>query len=247
MPEIERNLRAVQLRIANAAMRAKRDPKDITLIAVSKTFPAEAILAAFELGIRNFGENRVEEAMEKIPRIGLPVTDAQAAYPPDRPSWHLIGHLQSRKVKDAVPLFDYIHSVDSVELAERIERRAAERDKTISILLEINAAEEKTKFGFPIQARQNFFDAARRILGLPNLNVVGLMTIAPMAQESNDARPRAAFRALRLLRDELQARHATREHPLLHLSMGMTNDFEIAIEEGATMIRVGRAIFGERT
>jgi hypothetical protein len=158
----------------------------------------------------------------------------------------MVGHLQSRKVKDAVALFDFIHSVDSIELAERIDKRAAELNRTISVLLEVNTSGEASKFGFPIQAREDFMDAAQKIFALPHVNVAGLMTIAPIAQQPDDARPRSAFSALRILRDELQTRHATRDHPLPHLSMGMTDDFETAIAEGATMVRIGRAIFGRR-
>lgn len=241
MFDLEKNLPAVQHRIAVAAQRAERDPNDITLVAVSKTFPPEAIVAAYELGVKHFGENRVEEASEKIPLVknqlaNHPITQLLHL------TWHLVGHLQSRKVKDAVPLFDYIHSVDHVELAERIERNAAAISKTIPILLEVNTSGEASKFGFPLEPRDRFFDAAKKILTLAHLNLIGLMTIAPMVQQPDEARP--YFRALRVLRDELQRRHPDRAFP--HLSMGMTDDFEAAIAEGATMVRIGRAIFGER-
>jgi len=260
MSDLTANLHQVQHRIADAAMRAGRDPNDITLIAVSKTFRTEAVVAAHELGLRNFGENRVEEAAEKIPQVNAQILSAATAPTPSsfdsaqdagaeartadlkKITWHLVGHLQSRKVKDAVALFDCIHSIDSVELAERIEKRATELNKTISVLLEINVSGEASKSGFAYNARTDFFNAAEKILALPNLNVVGLMTIAPIVQRPDDARPH--FAALRVLRDELQARHPS--NPLPHLSTGMTDDFEAAIAEGATMVRIGRAIFGER-
>lgn len=246
MSSIESNLKWVQQRIDEAATRSKRDPKDITLIAVSKTFSADAVLEAYDLGLRHFGENRVEEALEKVPRVRSLLINNQTVHASDHEIWHLIGHLQRRKVKAALPLFDYFHSVDSVELAEKMETCAAGVNKRTPILLEVNTSGEESKFGFPIQARQTFFDATRAILSLAHLNVLGLMTVAPMARDANDARPRAAFRALRHLRDEMQALFASGERPLAHLSMGMTDDFEVAVEEGATLIRVGRAIFGER-
>lgn len=236
MTDLEKNLQAIQERVANAAARAHRDPRTITLVAVSKTFPAEAILAAYALGVRHFGENRVEEAGEKIPPVNA---QAQGI------TWHLIGHLQSRKVRDAVPLFDCVHSVDSVELAQRIEKRAAQIGKPMPILLEVNIAGEAAKAGFAPEPRENFFAAVRAILALPHLDAQGLMTIAPIAAHPADPRPRAAFRALRELRDALSVRFP--ERAWAHLSMGMTDDFEAAIAEGATIIRIGRAIFGART
>jgi pyridoxal phosphate enzyme (YggS family) len=228
------NIRSIHQRIERAATRANRNPNDITLVAITKTFPAESILVAYEMGLRHFGENRVEEAAEKIPAV-----NAQAR---EKITWHLVGHLQSRKVKNAAPLFDYIHSVDSVELAERLDKNAASLDKTIPILFEVNVSGEQSKNGFVPEPSENFFHAAREILALSHLNIVGLMTIAPIVANPDDARP--CFRALRVLRDELQSRHP--DHALPHLSMGMTDDFEAAIAEGATMLRIGRAIFGER-
>ncbi len=231
---LEQNLKLVQQRIAHAAERAGRDPREITLVAVSKTFPAEAILSAHALGVRHFGENRVEEAAEKIPPINR---RRQTAI-----TWHLIGHLQSRKVKDAAPLFDFIHSVDRVALAQKIETRASALGKKIPILLEVNISGEASKNGFAPEPREQFFDAVRAILTLPHLDTQGLMTIAPIVAQPDDARPH--FGALRALRDELRARFP--ERAWQHLSMGMTEDFEAAIAEGATIVRIGRAIFGER-
>lgn len=237
---LEQNLRRVQQRIADAAERAGRAPCDITLVAVSKTFPAEAILAAHALGVRHFGENRVEEALEKIPSVNRLITQS----PPCPITWHLVGHLQSRKVNAAVELFDYIHSVDSVALARKIEKRAAATGtlKAIPILLEVNIAGEATKFGFVPEPREDFFAAVQAILTLPHLDIQGLMTVAPIAPQPDDARPH--FRALRTLRDELRVRFP--ERAWQHLSMGMTDDFQAAIAEGATIIRIGRAIFGRR-
>jgi pyridoxal phosphate enzyme (YggS family) len=154
----------------------------------------------------------------------------------------LVGHLQSRKVKDALPLFDVIHSIDSVALAQKIEARAAALNKTLAILLEVNVSGEASKYGFAPAPREEFFEAVRAILALPHLDVQGLMTIAPIVAQPDAARP--YFGALRELRDELRARFPDRAWQ--HLSMGMTDDFETAIAEGATMVRIGRAIFGER-
>jgi pyridoxal phosphate enzyme (YggS family) len=234
--EIERNLQIVRTRIANAAGRAGRDPREITLVAVSKTFPAEAVLAAHTHGIQHFGENRVEEAAEKIPRVHHLTAQSPNIV------WHLIGHLQSRKVNTAVALFDFIHSVDNLALAQRIETRAAALGKTVPLLLEVNVSGETTKYGFALEPREEFFATARAISALPHLDPQGLMTIAPIAAHPDDAQPH--FRALRALRDELRARFP--ERAWQHLSMGMTDDFEAAIAEGATIVRIGRAIFGSR-
>jgi pyridoxal phosphate enzyme (YggS family) len=233
MSDLEKNLQLVQQRIAAAAERARRDPRDITLVAVSKTQPGDAILAAHALGAQHFGENRVEEAREKIPPLKRQLQTA---------TWHLIGHLQSRKVRDAVALFDVVQSVDSLALAQRLSERAGALGKTLAILLEVNVSGEATKSGFALAARAEFFDAARAISALPNLDAQGLMTLAPMVANPDDARP--YFRALRELRDDLRAQVPNRAWQ--HLSMGMTDDFGSAIAEGATMVRIGRAIFGER-
>ena len=220
-------------------MRANRDPHEITLVAVSKTFPAEAVLAAHLLGVTHLGENRVEEASEKIPAVMNQLTTQ-----PPNITWHLIGHLQSRKVQDAARLFDFVHSIDSVSLAQKLNQRAKTLGKKIPVLLEVNVSGEATKYGFIASPRETFFDAAREILALDHLEPQGLMTVAPIATQPDDARPRDTFRSLRELRDELRERLP--QSVWQHLSMGMTNDFESAILEGATMIRIGRAIFGER-
>jgi PLP dependent protein len=249
MEPLEEKLRSVQQRIADAATRAGRDPQEITLVAVSKTFPADAVLAAHALGVRHFGENRVEEALEKIPQVSRqlpnhPSASLRTSLTTQLPNitWHLIGHLQSRKVKDAATLFDFVQSVDSAMLARRLNDRAAVLGKTMSILLEVNIAGETTKSGFAPAPREVFFAAVRDILTLPHLDAQGLMTVVPIVAQADDARP--FFRALRELRDELRTRFPDRSWN--HLSMGMSDDFQAAIAEGATIVRIGRAIFGER-
>ena len=214
------NVAEVRARIGVAAERAGRDPASVTLIAVSKTFPAEAIAAAVAAGVRDIGENRVQEAEGK--RAAL---DALGV----RPVWHLIGHLQTNKVKTALQVFDILHSVDSLRLAETLSRHAT---APVDVLLEVNVGGEASKFGF---APEETLRAVEQVGRLPNLRPRGLMTVAPAVDEPEDVRP--VFRRLRELRDAAG---------LVDLSMGMTHDFEVAIEEGATMIRVGRAIFGER-
>ena len=195
-------------------------PDDITLVAVTKTIDAQLIRAAFECGIRNFGENRIQEAEGKIKQLSDINTDV---------TWHMIGHLQSNKAKMAVKLFDIIHSVDSLKLARILNRQV---EKVMPVLLEVNVSGEATKSGFTVD---EIVAAIREIRQLTNLEVRGLMTIAPWAADSEKVRP--VFRKLRELRDSLG---------LEHLSMGMTDDFEVAIEEGATIVRVGRAIFDKR-
>jgi pyridoxal phosphate enzyme (YggS family) len=239
--DLQSNLRSVQQRIADAATRAGRNPRDITLVAVSKTFPAESVLAVHALGIRHFGENRIEEAQDKIPQVMHQLPN----YPTTQLSnitWHLVGHLQSRKVKAAVELFDFVQSVDTVALAKRLNDRAVALGKTLPIMLEVNVSGEPSKYGFAPAPRETFFAAVHDILALPNLDLQGLMTIAPIVAHADDARPH--FRALRVLRDELRGRFP--DHAWPHLSMGMTDDFAGAITEGATIVRIGRAIFGER-
>ncbi|HLH72988.1 MAG TPA: YggS family pyridoxal phosphate-dependent enzyme [Chloroflexota bacterium] len=222
----------VRQTIANAARRAGRNPDDVTLVAVSKTVSAEQILAATELGIRHFGENRVQEAEKKI--IAL------ADRLPSDVTWHLVGHLQSNKARTAMAIFAMIESVDSLRLATVLSRLAVERGTPASILLEVNVAGEASKFGFTPTALPNVLPA---ILSLPMLEVRGLMTVAPAADNPEEVRP--VFRHLRELRNALNT--SLPNVHLRELSMGMTNDFPVAIEEGATIVRVGRAIFGERS
>ena len=217
--------------IADAAVHAGRSPSEVCLVAVSKTVDADQALAAAELGIRHFGENRVQEAEEKIAVL--------AGRLPAGVQWHLIGHLQTNKARVASGLFDMIESVDSVRLAQSLNRLAGERGAPLRILLEVNVAGEESKFGF---APNQLTEALAIILDLPMLDVRGLMTVAPAVTNPEDARP--VFRSLRELRDVLNASVAN-DH-LEELSMGMTHDFPVAIAEGATIVRVGRAIFGER-
>jgi pyridoxal phosphate enzyme (YggS family) len=217
---IEQNVRAIEQRIAGACERAGRPLDEVTLVAVTKTIAVPAIEAAFHAGIANFGENRVQEALPKIEQL-------QSLKP--QLTWHMVGHLQTNKAKTAVDIFDIIHSVDSLRLAEELSRRS-QRD--LSVLIEVNVAGEETKSGLSVNEVN---EAIRRIARLPNIVIDGLMTIAPWVTDTEQVRP--VFRRLRQLRDALG---------LKHLSMGMTDDFEVAIEEGATLVRIGRAIFGER-
>jgi pyridoxal phosphate enzyme (YggS family) len=240
--EIRANLARVRERIAAAALRAERDPGKVTLVAITKTHPAHVVMAAYREGLREFGENRVGEANAKIPSVReqIPL--------PDRPRWHMVGHLQRRKARLAVALFDIIHAVDSLRLAERIDRMAAESEKTVPVLLEVNVSGEASKYGFDMslaagpEAQAAFVADVEQILALPHLRLSGLMTMAPIVADPEQARP--VFVALRRLRDELNRRFP--EADWRELSMGMTDDFEVAVEEGATMVRIGRAIFGER-
>jgi len=226
------NLTRVRERIAAAAVRAGRDESAVTLIAVSKTQPVEALLTAYESGVRHFGENRVEEASTKLPAFRQVIGDPAVVF-------HMIGHLQSRKAGDAAALFDRVHSVDSVKLAQRLSRFTT---RPLPILLEVNVSGEQSKHGFDGARRDELFSAIEAIAQLPNLQLDGLMTMAPIVDHPEQARP--VFRTLRELRAAIERRYPYLKLP--HLSMGMTDDFEIAVEEGATLVRIGRAIFGER-
>ena len=225
--EIEVNLQAVRERIAAAARRAGRDPAEITLVAVSKTQPVEVIGVAYELGLRDFGENRLEEAESKLDRL------------PDDIRWHMVGHVQSRKAAQAVRPYALVHSVDSVKLARRLDRFAGEIGRTLPVLLEVNVSGEASKYGLQPADVEAAVEAMR---GFECLQIQGLMTMAPIVPDPEDARP--VFVALRELRERLAARFPDLDWR--HLSMGMTDDFEVAVEEGATIVRIGRAIFGER-
>ena len=226
MDAIAANLEEIRRRMADAAQRAGRDPASVRLVAVSKTYPAEAVAAAAATGQRIFGESRVQESRDKIP-----------ACPPGL-EWHFIGHLQKNKVRQALPLFPFFHSIDSTALAGAIDRIAGETGVKAQGLLEVNVSGEETKYGFtPEELRAQFPTLSK----LPHLRILGLMTMAPYSDNPEDARP--VFRTLRELRDELQS---TYQHPLPELSMGMSGDFEPAIEEGATLVRVGSSIFGAR-
>ncbi len=243
--ELRERLESVRSRIAAAAQRAGRAPEDVRLVAVSKTVPAERVAALARLGVDCFGENRVEEAVDKLPQIREIL--GPEAY--DRLRWCLIGHLQSRKVHQAVTLFDEIHSLDSLRLAMRLDRQAADLERPLPVLLEINISGEASKFGLPAgrwpeDAGQSaaLYADIEAILALPHLAVQGLMTIAPLVADPEQARP--FFRRLRQLRDALRGRFP--EGAWRELSMGMSDDYEVAIEEGSTMVRLGRALFGPR-
>lgn len=219
---IKSNLHSVQKRIAEACHRSNRSPEEVTLVAVTKGVDTALIEAAYNIGLRHFGENRVQEGKEKIPQLsGL-----------EGIHWHMIGHLQTNKVKMAAELFQIIHSVDSVKLAEYISHWASNKSRVdLPILMQVNIAGETSKQGFH---ESDVVLAFKAISKLPKIKIMGLMTIAPMGANPETARP--VFRRLRQIRDELG---------LKELSMGMTDDFEVAVEEGATMLRIGRAIFGQ--
>jgi pyridoxal phosphate enzyme (YggS family) len=229
MDELIERIRQVRLRVAEASVRSGRSADAVTIIAVTKKVPVEQITLAYELGLKVFGENRVQEARAKITTL--------RQYPLMR--WHLIGHLQTNKVARATELFELIHSVDSARLAEALDHSAKARGQTVSVLLQVNVAGEASKEGVSVADLPTLAAEAQR---LPHLRVQGLMTIAPYAAEPEDVRP--VFRRLRELRDEMRERFPQGTWDAL--SMGMTNDFTVAIEEGATMVRIGRAIFGER-
>ena len=218
--DISQNLLDVERRVSQAAQRAGRSPGEVTVVAVTKGLTAQTIEAAIEAGIRHIGENRVQEAREKKACLSK-----MQIYP----TWHMVGHLQTNKVKTAVEIFDIIHSIDSLRLAEALSSRTR---NTIPVLLQVNISREEPKSGF---SEAELPKAMEKITLLPRLEVKGLMTIAPLVRDPEEVRP--IFRRLRELGDSLR---------LKHLSMGMSDDFEVAVEEGATMVRIGRAIFGKR-
>jgi pyridoxal phosphate enzyme (YggS family) len=227
--DIATRLFAIRERVGEAALRAGRRPEDTRLVAVSKTFPIEAIREAYAAGQRDFGENKVQETLQKIEAAA----DMQIG-------WHLIGHLQSNKVRKAVGKVDWIHAIDSLELLRRVDDVAREQGGTVRVLLQVDLALEATKHGAPVGAVPGLLAAAREMQGA---KVAGLMLLPPLVEEPEDARP--WFRRLRELRDQW-VEDGTPATLLQELSMGMSHDFEVAIEEGATMVRVGSAIFGSR-
>ncbi|GCE05355.1 YggS family pyridoxal phosphate enzyme [Dictyobacter aurantiacus] len=231
---IAENIAHVRARIAESAQRAGRQPHEVALVAVSKTKPLADVKMAYDLGIRDFGENRVQEALEKL-----------ATFCPPDLRWHMIGHVQTNKAQKVFGAFHCIHSVDSLHVAEALQRAAEKKsqvsgeDRRQPILLQVNVSGEASKEGMaPDEAPA----IARQILSLPHLEVQGLMTVAPLVDDPEQVRP--VFRALRQLRDRL--REEVTDACWDQLSMGMTDDYTVAIEEGATIVRVGRAIFGER-
>jgi len=220
MTDIGANLERVRERVAKAAERAGRRPSDVLLIGVSKTVEVARIRQAIEAGVAALGENRVQEAKEKVAEIGRPVP------------WHLIGHLQKNKVRDALELFDVVHSLDRLDLVKELDKRARAHNRTVDALVEVNLAGEASKGGVSADGLGALLDA---VAAMPSVKVRGLMAIPPEAKEPDDSR--VWFRAL----NKLGERYGFAE-----LSMGMSGDFEVAIEEGATLVRVGTAIFGER-
>lgn len=225
--DLAANLASVQQRVAAACERSRRDPGTVTLMAVTKSHPPETVRAAAELGLALFGENKVQEARAKIPLC------------PGRLRWHMIGHLQSNKAREAVELFEMIQSVDSLQLAQEINKRAGQASNTLPLLLEVNVAGEATKYGY---APDRLLKELEQINALPRIEIHGLMTIAPWTPEPEKVRP--VFRRLRELKEQCEQ---TLGAPLPHLSMGMSGDFEVAIEEGATLVRLGTALLGPRS
>jgi PLP dependent protein len=246
---IANNLHEVRARIAEAALRAARDPAEVQLVAVTKTFPPAAVLAALDAGQRHFGENRPEEGVEKIRQVRQQLGGPDGVPEGQSPVWHMIGHVQSRKSDLTAEAFDVIHAVDRLKLARRLSARAVALQRTIPILLECNVSGETSKYGYRAAdwqrsagVRRSLSDEVAAVAALPGLRIEGLMTLAPISEDAESVR--WVFASLRALRDDLQA-----EFPAIdwrHLSMGMTDDFEIAIGEGATLVRIGRAIFGAR-
>ena len=231
---IAERLRRVQERVRAACLRAGRDPEEVTVIGVTKTFPVSVVEAAYRAGLTHFGENRVQELVEKALALPGKLHGGEV-------TWHLIGHLQRNKAKRAVAYADFFHALDSLRLAEAIEKRAAQQGRVMPCLVEVNVSGEESKFGVSPEALYPFLDA---LADFEHLEVLGLMTIAAYLPDPEEVRPQ--FRRLRMLFEG----YVDSENPrvkMKYLSMGMSHDFEVAIEEGATHVRIGRAIFGERT
>ncbi len=226
--QITENLDAVRQQIDAACRRCGRDPQEVTLIAVSKTKPLELLQDAYAAGARDFGENKVQEIVEKAPRM------------PEDAKFHMIGHLQRNKVKQVLPHVVMIHSVDSMRLAEQIQQEAEKTGRVVDILLEVNVAKEESKFGF---YPEDVMDAEEKISRFSNLKLCGLMTIAPFVDDAEENRP--VFKKLYQLSVDIKKKNIDNV-TMSALSMGMTGDYQVAVEEGATMIRVGTGIFGAR-
>jgi pyridoxal phosphate enzyme (YggS family) len=224
--DLAANLESIRQRIKAACDRSDREPNSVTLLAVAKTHPPEIIRAAAELGLQVFGENKIQEAKAKISMC------------PGKLRWHFIGHLQSNKVRDAVQLFQMIQSVDSLALAREISKRCEQEAKTMPVLIEVNLAGEASKFGY---RPEQLLAELKEINSLPRIEVHGLMTVPPWSPDAENSRP--YFRQLRELKLECEQILGA---PLPHLSMGMSGDFEVAIEEGASIVRIGTALFGPR-
>jgi PLP dependent protein len=227
MTSVAENLERVREQIARAAAKSGRTTDDVELVAITKTHPADKVREAIETGQTLFGESRVQEARVKIPEL------------PSNLRWHFVGHLQKNKIRHALPLFEMIHSVDSLLLAQDINRIAEEEGMHPRVLLEVNVAGEGSKFGFKPETLRAEMES---LLAMPRLSILGLMTIPPLAEEPEASRKH--FVQLRKLRDYLQTEFRV---DLAQLSMGMTQDYAVAVEEGATLVRVGTAIFGERS
>ena len=224
--DLAANLETIRQRIRTACERAGRNPDSVTMLAVTKMQPPEVVQAAAKLGLILFGENKVQEAKAKMPLC------------PGNLRWHMIGHLQSNKCRDAVELFKMIQSVDSLSLAQEINKRAEQAARTLPVLLEVNVAGEASKFGY---RPEQLLAELKELNALPRIEIHGLMTVPPWSPEAEDSRPH--FRRLRELKQRAEQVLGV---PLPHLSMGMSGDFEIAIEEGATIVRIGTALFGSR-
>jgi len=229
METIKNNLEKINEKIKKAALRANRNPEDIKLVAVTKTATIEQIKEAISVGVKIIGENKVQEAKEKYQVLSADIADTE---------WHLVGHLQTNKVKYAIEIFDLIHSVDSIKLADKIDKRSLQFGMMTNILVEVNVSGEETKYGIKPEEVEPFL---KEISEFSGIKVRGLMTIAPIAEDKEEVRP--YFRKLRELSEKIENKNI-KNVKMDYLSMGMTDDFEVAIEEGANMVRIGRGIFG---
>ncbi len=226
METIKNNLEIIKEKIEKAALMANRNPEEIKLVAVTKTATIEQIEEAINAGVKIIGENKIQEAKEKYKILSADI------------EWHLVGHLQTNKVKYAIEIFDCIHSVDSIKLAEEIDKRSLQFGKITNVLIEVNVSGEETKYGIRPEEVKPFL---KETSGFSRIRVRGLMTIAPIAEDKEEVRP--YFRKLRELSEEINSKNL-KNVKIDYLSMGMTEDFEVAIEEGANMVRIGRGIFG---
>jgi len=226
METIKNNLEIINEKIKKAASRVNRNPEEIKLVAVTKTATVEQIKEAINAGVKIIGENRVQNAKEKYQILSADI------------EWHLVGHLQTNKVKYAIEIFDFIHSVDSIKLAKEIDRRSLQFGMMTNVLVEVNVSGEETKYGIKPEEVEPFL---KEISEFPKIRVKGLMTIAPIAEDNEEVRP--YFRKLRELSEKIKSKEI-KNVKMDYLSMGMTEDFEVAIEEGANMVRIGRGIFG---
>jgi len=243
MASIPANLAQIRARISEAALCAGRTPTDVRLVAVTKTRSIEAILAAWDGGQRDFGENRPEEGAPKVVEIAAQLAGREDV---TRPTWHMIGHIQRRKARLVVAHFDVAHAIDRPVLAQKLSTLAVEAGRELPVLLECNVSGEASKYGYPAAGwerdpdlREHLYAEVATVLALPGLRLEGLMTMAPIVDDAEMVRP--VFASLRALRDALRERFPAVTLP--QLSMGMTDDFEVAIEEGATLVRIGRGIF----